>query len=88
MCLLAICKLEFFKKLSLKFKKHLCYCAKDDEAKKKLDELYNMEDLELPLELRKVADQIDTDMHKLQDEIHKLKNEFYKYRKTYKGIVL
>jgi hypothetical protein len=76
MCLLAICNLEFIKKLSLKFKKHLCYCAKDDEAKKKLDELYKMED------------QIDTDMHKLQDEIHKLKNEFYKYRKTYKGIVL
>ena len=76
MCLLALCNLEFIKKLSFNFKKHLCHCTKADEAKKKLDELYKMED------------QIDTEMHKLQDEIHKLKNEFYKYRKTYKGIVL
>ena len=76
MCLLAICNLEFIKKLSLNFKKRLCCCTEADEAKKKLDELYEMED------------QIDNDMHKLQDEIHKLKNEFYKYRKTYKGIIL
>jgi hypothetical protein len=76
MCFLALCNLEIIKKFSLNLKNRFCFHTKNDEIKKKLDELYKLED------------QIDNDMYKLQDEIHKFKNEFFKYRKTYKGLLL
>ena len=76
MCLLALCHLEIIKKFTLNLKNRFCFYTKNDEIKKKLDELYKLED------------QFDNDIYKLQDEIHKFKNGFYRYRNAYKGLLL
>ena len=73
MFFLHFCNLDVIKNLTLKFKRHLCCCSsKNDENKKKLEELFKLEE------------NIDTEMHKLHDSIHKFKNETYNLRKRLK----
>ena len=72
-CVLTLCNLEVIKNLTLKFKRHLCCCSsKNDENKKKLEELFKLEE------------NTDTEIHKLHDSILKFKNEIYNFRKRLK----
>ena len=69
MCILALCNLDLIKKLTLKFKKHLCCCS-NDKAKAK----------ELLADLVKFKEKLDSELRLLQAEFDKFKSDLPRYR--------